>query len=79
MSGIEEQADANLLSAFALTIGGAIGVALPLTIVIIWICSWQCFDIGALRQHGSPEWQAIRALMQVTKKAARRCSRASAS
>jgi hypothetical protein len=39
MSGNEEQADANLLSAFALTIGGAIGVALPLTIVIIWICS----------------------------------------
>jgi hypothetical protein len=39
MSGIEEQANANLLSAFALTIGGAIGVALPLTIVIIWICS----------------------------------------
>jgi hypothetical protein len=39
MSGNEEQADTNLLSAFALTIGGAIGVAFPLTIVIIWICS----------------------------------------
>jgi hypothetical protein len=39
MSGNEEQADANLLSAFALTIGGAVGIALPLTIVIIWICS----------------------------------------
>jgi hypothetical protein len=39
MSGNEEQADANLLSAFALTIGSAVGVALPLTIVIIWICS----------------------------------------
>jgi hypothetical protein len=38
MSGNEEQADTNLLSAFA-TIGGAIGVAFPLTIVIIWICS----------------------------------------
>jgi hypothetical protein len=39
MSGNEEQADANLLSAFVLTIGGAVGVALPLTIMIIWICS----------------------------------------
>jgi hypothetical protein len=39
MSGHEVQADANLLSAFALMIGGALGVALPMTIVIIWICS----------------------------------------
>jgi len=39
MSANEAQATANLLSAFALTIGGAVGVALPLTIVIIWICS----------------------------------------
>jgi hypothetical protein len=39
MSGNQPQADANLLSAFALTVGGAVGVALPLTIVIIWICS----------------------------------------
>jgi hypothetical protein len=29
MSGNEEQADANLLSAFALTIGGAVGIAFP--------------------------------------------------
>jgi hypothetical protein len=39
MSGHEVQADANLLSAFALMIGGALGVAFPMTIVIIWICS----------------------------------------
>jgi hypothetical protein len=39
MSGYEVQAAANLLSAFALMIGGALGAALPLTIVIIWICS----------------------------------------
>jgi hypothetical protein len=39
MSGHEVQADANLLSAFVLMIGGALGAALPLTIVIIWICS----------------------------------------
>jgi hypothetical protein len=39
MSGHEVQADANLLSAFALMIGGAFSVALPMTIVIIWICS----------------------------------------
>ena len=39
MSGHEVQADANLLSAFAMMIGGALGVALPMTIVIIWICS----------------------------------------
>jgi hypothetical protein len=39
MSGHEMQADANLLSAFALMVGGAFGVALLMTIVIIWICS----------------------------------------
>lgn len=39
MSGHEVQADANLLSAFALIIGGALGVAFPMTVVIIWICS----------------------------------------
>jgi hypothetical protein len=39
MLGHEVQADANLLSAFALMIGGALGAALPMTIVIIWICS----------------------------------------
>jgi hypothetical protein len=39
MSGHEVQADANLLSALVLMIVGALGVALPMTIVIIWICS----------------------------------------
>jgi hypothetical protein len=39
MSGHEVQADANLLSAFVLMIGGALGVALPVAIVIILICS----------------------------------------
>jgi hypothetical protein len=39
MSGHEVRADANLLSAFALIIGGAVGVALPLALVIVWICS----------------------------------------
>ena len=39
MSGYEVQADANLLSALALMIGGAVGVAFPMTVVIIWICS----------------------------------------
>ncbi len=39
MSGHEVEADANLLSAFAMMIGGALGAALPMTIVIIWICS----------------------------------------
>jgi hypothetical protein len=48
MSGYEVQADANLLSAFALMIGGAVGVAFPMTVVIIWICSWARFDVGAL-------------------------------
>jgi hypothetical protein len=33
------QAEANLLSAFALTIAGTLGVGLPMTLVIIWICS----------------------------------------
>jgi hypothetical protein len=39
MSGREVQADANLLSAFTLMIGGALGVAVPMTVLIIWICS----------------------------------------
>lgn len=39
MSGHEVQADANFLSAFAIMIGGALGVAFPMTIVIVWICS----------------------------------------
>jgi hypothetical protein len=33
------QADANLLSAFALMIAGAFGAGLPLALLIIWICS----------------------------------------
>jgi hypothetical protein len=39
MSGRGAQAEANLLSAFAMMIGGALGIGLPLTLVIIWICS----------------------------------------
>jgi hypothetical protein len=39
MSGREAQAEANLLLAFALMIGGALGVALPMALVIIWVCS----------------------------------------
>jgi len=30
---------AGLLLALAMMIGGAIGIGLPLTLVIIWICS----------------------------------------
>jgi hypothetical protein len=37
MSGREFETD--LLSAFAMTIGGALGVALPLAMLIIWTCS----------------------------------------
>jgi hypothetical protein len=39
MSGHELQAAENLLSAFALTIGGALVVGLPMAFVIIWVCS----------------------------------------
>jgi shikimate kinase len=39
MSKREARAGDNLLSAFALTIGGALGVGLPMTLVIIWLCS----------------------------------------
>jgi hypothetical protein len=39
MTGIEARADANLLSAFAMIIGGALGTAVPMAMVIIWICS----------------------------------------
>jgi hypothetical protein len=35
----EVQADANLLSAFALMIGGAFSIGFPITLVIIWVCS----------------------------------------
>jgi hypothetical protein len=37
MSGREFETD--LLSVFALTIGSALGVALPLAVLIIWVCS----------------------------------------
>jgi hypothetical protein len=39
MSGREIQADDNLLSALASMIGGALGVGLPIALVIIWVCS----------------------------------------
>ena len=39
MSGRAIRSDANLLSAFALMIGGALSVGLPLTLVIIWLCA----------------------------------------
>jgi len=29
----------NVLSAFALMIGGALGIGLPITLIIIWVCS----------------------------------------
>jgi hypothetical protein len=31
--------EANLLSAFALMIGGALGTGLPMALLIIWLCS----------------------------------------
>ena len=39
MTEIEPRADANFLSAFAMIVGGALGAAVPMTLVIIWICS----------------------------------------
>jgi hypothetical protein len=39
MSGRELRAEGNLLSDFALMIGGAIGIGLPLALMIIWLCS----------------------------------------
>jgi hypothetical protein len=39
MTRSEPGADANPVSAFVLMIGGALGAALPITILIIWICS----------------------------------------
>jgi len=35
----ELQAGASLLSAFAAMIGGAVGVGLPMALIIIWVCS----------------------------------------
>jgi hypothetical protein len=31
--------EANLLSAFALMIGGALGTGFPMALLIIWLCS----------------------------------------
>ena len=39
MTKRELQVEDNLLSAFAITIGGALGVGLPMALVIIWLCS----------------------------------------
>ena len=39
MSGRAVWAGTSLLSAFVSTIGGAVGVGLPMAVVIIWICS----------------------------------------
>jgi len=39
MSGSELRSEGNLLSAFASMIGGTIGIALPLALLIIWLCS----------------------------------------
>jgi hypothetical protein len=39
MSDRAAQPDGNLLSAFALMIGGTLGISLPITLVIIWICA----------------------------------------
>jgi hypothetical protein len=39
MSRREFKAETNLLSAFALVIGGALSIGLPMTLVIIWVCS----------------------------------------
>ena len=35
----EMPCEANLLSAFALMIGGALGTGLPMALLIIWLCS----------------------------------------
>jgi hypothetical protein len=39
MSGRELSSERNLLSAFASMIGGAIGIAAPLALLIILLCS----------------------------------------
>jgi hypothetical protein len=39
MSRREVQAETNLLSAFALMIGGALAAGLPIALLIIWVCS----------------------------------------
>jgi hypothetical protein len=39
MVGGKAQPEANLLSAFALAIFGALAAGLPMALVIIWVCS----------------------------------------
>jgi hypothetical protein len=40
MSSLRDvRSEKNLLTEFALTIFGVLGVGLPMTLVIIWVCS----------------------------------------
>lgn len=39
MTGRELQYAGNLLSSFVSMIGGAIGIGVPLALLIIWLCS----------------------------------------
>lgn len=39
MSDRAAQPDGNWLYAFALMIAGTLGISLPITLVIIWICA----------------------------------------
>jgi len=39
MSGRELRFEGNLLFAFASMIGGAIGIGIPMALMIIWLCS----------------------------------------
>jgi len=48
----EMPCEANLLSAFALMIGGALGTGLPMALLIIWLCSWTLLA----RQNSRDNW-----------------------
>lgn len=39
MSGRELRSEGNLLSGFASMIGGAIGIGIPLALLLIWLCA----------------------------------------
>jgi len=52
--------EANLLSAFALMIGGALGTGLPMALLIIWLCSLTLLALSYSRSNGVVRFERAR-------------------
>jgi len=78
----EMPCEANLLSAFALMIGGALGTGLPMALLIIWLCSWTLLALQNSRDNwvdqtafsGLRDWAAPRPRMRSASPCRPRCS-----